>query len=352
MIKILIVDDSETETTILKHILEGNADFQVIGCAKNGAEAVKLVPKLKPDIITMDIQMPIMDGFEATRLIMSQNPTPIVVISSKLNDIELDTTFRALNAGALSVLAKPFHVTSPTFKVEQKRIIDTIRSMAEIKVVKRRAPVDKSPQKSITQPEATEHHGTQEIVAIGASIGGTQALNAILSKLPIDFPVPIVIVQHMMPGFITSFTKWLDDNTQLAVQEITDKQVLKKGTVYFATDHLHFEIQRQNGHLMSKLVKAPPVSGFCPSITVLLQSVAKNCGRRAIGILLTGMGSDGAEGLLAMKEAHGHTIIQDKDSSIVFGMAGVAQTLGAVENILKLNKIADYLIKITARKHH
>ena len=172
MIKILIVDDSETETTILRHILEENTDFQVIGCARNGAEAVRLVPLLKPDLITMDIQMPVMDGFEATRLIMSQNPTPIVVISSNLNDIELDATFRALNAGALSVLAKPFHITSPTFKYERKRIIDTVRSMAEIKVAKRRDPVDNTPQQFTIRPVAAEKHGTQEIVAIGASIGG------------------------------------------------------------------------------------------------------------------------------------------------------------------------------------
>lgn len=343
MIKILIVDDSETETAILRHILSEHADFEVIGCAKNGAEAIKLVPLLKPDLIAMDIKMPIMGGIEAISYIMSHHPTPIVVISSHLDDERLDATFRALNAGALSVLDKPSNINTPTFKHDQQRIIDTIRSMAKIKVVKRRTFSKKSDIKEL--PIAT--HEAHEIVAIGASIGGTQALNVILSSLPANFPAPIVVVQHMMPGFISGFTKWLNENTELKVQEIAHNEEIKKGVVYFAPDNYHFKIQSEHGRIIGKLVKSPPVSGFCPSITELLKSVAEHCGKNAIGILLTGMGNDGAEGLLAIKEAQGHTIIQDKDSSIVFGMASVAQTLGAVENIMKLDHIADFLIKIT-----
>jgi len=345
MIKILIVDDSETETAILKHIIQENADLEVIGCAKNGAEAVKLVALLKPDLITMDIQMPVMNGFEATRIIMAKNPTPIVVISSILNNRELNVSFEALDAGALDVLAKPRNITSPTYTIDRKRIVDTIRNMAEIKVIRRRThvPNQKPPVPLIRK----EIMGIHEIVAIGASIGGTQALNTILSKMPADFPVPIVIVQHMMPGFTSGFTKWLNNNTKLTVQEAKNNEILKKGNVYFAPDHYHFEIHRSNHQLISKLVCAPPISGFFPSITALLQSAAKVCGRNTIGLLLTGMGSDGAEGLLAIKQVHGHTIIQDKDSSVVFGMAGVAQSLGAAEKILPLDQIADYLIKTT-----
>jgi len=347
MIRILIVDDSKTETEILKHLIEENADLQVVGCAKNGAEAVSLVPLLKPDLITMDIQMPVMNGLEATRLIMAQNPTPIVVISSRLHEGDLDVTFQSLDAGALSVLAKPFNITSPTFNLERKRIIDTIRSMAEIKVVRRRVYVNKPTRKSIISPVMKEALGSYNIVAIGASVGGTQALNTILSKLPAAFPVPLVVTQHMMPGFINGFTTWLNNNTALDVQEAKHNEVLKKGTVYFAPDLVHLEIHRSNSHFISKLVDIPPVSGFCPSITVLLKSVAQCCGKHAIGLLLTGMGSDGAEGLLAIKQAHGHTLIQDKESSIVFGMASVAQTLGAVEKVVNLDQIADYLIKVT-----
>ncbi len=345
MIKILIVDDSETETAILRHIIEEHADLEVIGCAKNGAEAVRLASLLKPDLITMDIQMPVMNGLEATRMIMEQNPTPIVVISSKLHEKDLDITFKSLDAGALCVLAKPSNITSPTFDIEQKHIIDILRSMAEIKVIRRRALT----QKLITPLVTKEVHRGYEIVALGASIGGTQALNTILRALPADFPLPIVITQHMMPGFIGGFTQWLSNNTKLGVQVAKHNDVLNKGMVYFSPDNSHLEIHRGNGHLISKLVNGPPVSGFCPSITVLMQSIAKHCGIHAIGALLTGMGRDGADGLLAIKQAHGCTFIQDKESSIVFGMAGLAQALGAVEKIINLDQIADYLIKITTK---
>lgn len=351
MIKILIVDDSPTETAILKHILEENTDLQVIGCAKNGAEAVRLIPLLKPDLVTMDIQMPVMDGFEATRLILAQHPLPIVVISSQLHDESMNITFRALNAGALSVLAKPFDITSANFEQERRRIVETVRSMSEVKVIKRRILGHKSPPTKLSPFE--EKLGKPEIIVIGASIGGTQALNYILSKLPANFPVPIVIVQHMMPGFIGGFAKWLNENTLLHAESATHHQLLKKGSVYFAPDFYHLEIQRNhNNQLMCKLVTTPPVSGFCPSITVLFQSVAKVCGKHAVGVLLTGMGSDGAEGLLTIKKAGGHTFIQDQKSSIVFGMAAVAQALGAVDKVVTLNQIADYLIKITSSKHH
>lgn len=346
MIKILIVDDSATETALLTHIFEEHPDLKVIGCAKNGAEAIKLAPLLKPDIISMDIQMPVMDGLEATRIIMSQFPTPIVVISSKLNDGSLDVTFNALKAGALSVLAKPGNVTSTSFENEKKRITDTIRSMAEINVVRRRAKIKQTTQKAIP-PSIPKSLSKPEVIGIGASVGGTQAINAILSALPATFPVPIVIVQHMMPGFISGFSSWLNANTSLHVQNAQHNDILKKGTVYFAPDNFHLEIHRQNACLTSKLIKKPPLAGFCPSITVLLQSIAKTCGKHAIGILLTGMGSDGAEGLLALKNAQGHTLIQDKESSVVFGMGGIAETLGAVDRTLRLDQFASYLIKIT-----
>jgi len=349
MIKVLIVDDSATETALLKSLIDAEENFEVIACAKNGKEAVELNALLKPDLITMDIQMPIMNGYEAIKIIMRQHPTPIVVISSKVNDDLLNTTFMALEAGAISVLEKPHNISSPAFKNEKRKIIDTLRSMAEIRVVKHRFNT-KIQKKIITHKLPAGGLSDFEVVAIGSSVGGPQALNSILMKLPIDFPLPIVIVQHMTQGFIKGFTKWLNANTELTIKNPENNEVLTKGYVYLAPDGHHLEIARSKQHLIAKLVKGKPVTGFCPSVTSLFQSVAKVCGKNAIGILLTGMGSDGAKGLLDLKHAHAHTIIQDEESAVVFGMAGVAQSLGAVDKVVELELMADYLVKITTHR--
>lgn len=343
MIKILIVDDSETETAILKQIFGSEPDIEVIGCAKNGKEAVQLTKDLKPDLITMDIHMPVMDGLEATRIIMTQCPTPIVVISSNLQNQELRATYKALEAGALSVLEKPVNIASPQFEPARVRAINMIRSMAEIKVIKKRFSTENVSATSSSTP----NNRSYELLAIGTSIGGPQALKLILSNLPKDFPVPIVIVQHMTNGFISGFSKWLDKHVELHVKDAEDQEVLKAGTVYFAPDNYHLTVQRSKQHLIAALVNSDPVSGFCPSATVLFESVAKTCKKQGIGILLTGMGNDGAQGLLELKQAHGHTLIQDPESAVVFGMAGVAQSLGAVDKVVELSQMAKYLIHIT-----
>jgi two-component system chemotaxis response regulator CheB len=344
--KILIVDDSKTETDILKAIFQSEKDIQIVGCAKNGKEAVEMAEKFKPDIITMDICMPIMNGMEATRLIMTQCPIPIVIISSYLQDKDLNASFLALEAGALSVIDKPVNITSPDFSYTKKRMVDTLRSMAEIKVIRRRFIATK--HKKIPPPlKIPPLHSDYELVAIGTSIGGPQALKVILSALPADFPIPIVVVQHMTAGFMQGFTKWLNDNTPLKVKSAEHLEVLNKGTVYFAPDNFHLEVKRKNGHLIANLISSDPVSGFRPSASVLLKSVANTCGKHAIGILLTGMGSDGSLGLLELKKQHGLTLIQDAESSVVFGMAGVAQSLGAVDEIIELEQFSDYLKKIT-----
>ncbi len=340
MIKLLIVDDSETETLILKHIFQSAPDFEIVGYAKNGQEALNQVRLLKPDIVTMDVHMPLMSGIEATRLIMSECPLPIVVISSKLQDIELNASFYALEAGALSVLEKPVNINSPHFESIKNNIISTIRNMAQIKVIKRRFT-----KKTLTKAHVPKVKplNNYELIAIGTSVGGPQALKMILSNLPDDFSLPIVIVQHMTLGFIEGFAKWLNNNIDLRVKIAEQGELLNPGIVYFAPDDFHLKVIRKDGQLIAHLVKGELVSGFRPSATELLKSVAEVCGESAIGILLTGMGNDGAEGMLALKKAHGHTLIQDPESAVVFGMPGVALSLDAVDKIIELNRFASYL---------
>lgn len=345
MINILIVDDSETEAGLLQSFFESEKDMRVIGHAKNGQEAIDLTKKLKPDIITMDILMPIKNGFEATRIIMSKTPTPIVVISSTANDIALNTTFLALEAGALSVLEKPVNFNSIEFNDMRKRIVDTVRSMSQIKVITHRFHTPK--RKILDTTDKSLMHPTYEIIGIGVSVGGPQALKAIFSKLPSNFPIPIVVVQHMTQGFIQGFAHWLDKNCALTVKIAEQNEHLLPGIIYFAPDNHHLRIIRRNEKLLASLMTSAPVSGFCPSATVLLQSLAQTSGKHAIGILLTGMGNDGAQGLLELKNAKGHTLIQDKESAVVFGMAGVALSLNATDKVIALEKIANYLIEIT-----
>lgn len=342
MINILIVDDSKTEAQLFKHLFESQSDMRVIGCAKDGREAVEMAARLKPDLITMDLEMPVMDGHTATRLIMSQHPVPIVVISSKLDATSVDMTYLALDAGAVSVLAKPMNIGSKQFERDKRQIIDTVRSMAEIKVIKRRFNVKVSDESVVIPITVTEKSRHFELVVIGTSVGGPQTLKTIFSQLS-DFPVPIVIVQHMTKGFMEGFTRWLNNNISLTAKNVANEEILQPGVIYFAGDDVHFTVQRHNQDLVAKLRPGEPVAGFCPSITVLMQSVAETCGKDAIGILLTGMGNDGAQGLLALKNAGAHTFIQDPKSCVVFGMGGVAESLGAVDKVVEMNQIAAYL---------
>ena len=356
MIRIMIVDDSETEIALLKSIIQTQSDMEVIACARNGKEAVELAKKLKPNLITMDIHMPIQNGFEAIRIIMMECPTPIVVISSRVNDVNSDTTFLAMEAGALTAIDKPVNSKHPSYPIIANRTIELLRSMAEIKVVRRRPASKKHPKEkfdkiedaSTPAPNTKFCRNNYELIAIGCSVGGPQALKSILEKLPADFPVPIVVVQHMTPGFIENFSKWLNHECKINIKCVSNHEPLLPGTVYLAPDNYHLRVQHMNYQLVANTQKAEPVCGFHPSINVLMHSVARSCGANAVAMLLTGMGNDGSQGLVEVKSKKGHTIIQDSGSCVVFGMAGVAQSLGGVDVVVDLDKIADYLIKITS----
>ncbi|MCP0914156.1 MULTISPECIES: chemotaxis-specific protein-glutamate methyltransferase CheB [Legionella] len=341
MIRVLIVDDSETEVALIKKILEPESDMVIVGIARNGKEAVEAALYLKPDLITMDIQMPIMDGLDATRLIMMQQPTPIVVISSTVDDESVKSVFHILEAGALTALAKPTNVLAPNFEDTRKRIAATLRAMAEIKVMKKmcKGVPAKEPVSSITNASGKGY----EVIAIGASVGGPMAVKTILSALPANYPLPIILVQHMSYGFTEGFVNWLKNHVQLQVKSPEQDEVFSKGTVYIAPEGHHLEVKRTNRGLVADLYAGRPAYGFIPSISILFKSVAKVCGPHAVGVLLTGMSYDGAEGMLEMKKTNCLTMIQGPESSIVFGMGSVAQSLDAVDIVLELNELTLYL---------
>jgi len=341
--RILIAEDSDVVAMLLRAILDSEPDMEVIGRAHNGREAAHMVNELHPDLVTMDIRMPEMDGFEATRLIMSTRPTPIVVISSSVDDEELRITFRAIEEGALVVLEKPRGLTHPDFETIRREIVDMVRAMAEVKLVRRRLPTRPIPKPDSFASHEIQHPMARELVAIGISTGGPNVLRQLLGALPPAFPVPILVTQHISRGFLNGMVAWLRSNTLLEVKCAENGELLSAGTVYFAPESNHLLVGPSHQGLVARLYGDQPVNGFCPSATPMLKSVADVCGNKGVGLLMTGMGTDGAEGLLALRQRGGRTLVQDEESAIIYGMPGAAIALNAVDEVVKLDRLPAYL---------
>jgi len=348
--KILIVDDHHVVLEGIRRTLVKEQGLVIVGETVDGRDIIQLCEKLKPDIVTMDIRMPVMDGLEATRAIMSLNPIPIVVISSSVSDKELQITFRAIEAGAMTVIEKPRGLTHPEFEAMRAEMVNTVRAMSEVKVIRRRVKTEPA---ELVRSVATipVHEGAYTLLAIGCSTGGPQALQQVLSSLPADFPLPIVIVQHISPGFITGMIEWLQSCMPLKINLAEDNQQLRPGNIYFGPDESHLTVVRDNGNLLTKLTKDKPLNGFRPSATPLMESVAEACGDNAIGCILTGMGDDGAAGLLKLHQKKAYTFVQDETSSVVFGMPGAALAIGAAKSIVKLDEIASHLLDLVKNNH-
>ncbi len=345
MIRVLIVDDSAVVRDLLKHILSSDVEIVVIGEAKDGLEAVELVAKHKPDVVTMDINMPRLNGFEATRQIMEKNPIPIVIVTASWDPNDVGKTWLAMEAGAVAALEKPRYSTEEDYKKSSENIIDTIKLMSQVKVVRRWSPnkirnlQSETPTK-IHNGLTVRPHG---IVAIGASTGGPPVIKELLEALPSDFPTPIVIVQHIARNFTTGFAEWLDQSTSLNVRVAKHADRLEPGVVYVAPDGLHMKVDFSS-HVV--LTNDPPENGLRPSVSYLFRSVASVFGNRAIGILLTGMGRDGANELKILKDKGAITIAQDKETSVVHGMPGEAIKIGGASHIAPSHKIAGLLLRL------
>jgi two-component system, chemotaxis family, protein-glutamate methylesterase/glutaminase len=339
-IRVLIVDDSAVMRMMLEQIFGDDPAFEVAGLACDGIEAIDAVERLSPDVITMDIQMPRMDGLEATRLIMETNPTPIVILSGNMDEEELASSFRAMEAGALVALPKPWGVTHPEYVADVADLVRKVKLMAEVKLVKRRPRAAMGEPRPLRPATVKPARAGCEVVAIGASTGGTVAINTILSELPPDFPLPILIVQHMSAGFIRGFADWLNISSRLPVHVASQGELLLPGHVYIAPDGFNLEV-RQGGRIA--LTGTMLEHGQCPSVSALFRSMAEVYGRYAVGILLTGMGDDGARELKLMKDKGAVTIAQDRESSVIFGMPGEAVRFGAATYVLPPDRIVEYL---------
>jgi two-component system chemotaxis response regulator CheB len=345
VIRVLVVDDSPVARELMVRILGSDPDLQVVATACDGKEALDAVLRHGPDVVTMDVHMPVMEGYEATLLIMRTRPTPIVIVTASPAAGEAASAFRAEEAGALAVVRRPAGPGHADFEAEAMRLIETVKLMSEVKVVMRARPAAAAAA-AVAGARPAPLPADVEIVAAGASTGGPVVLRTILSLLPRDFPVPVLIVQHMSPGFIHGLAEWLAGSTSLTVGVAADGERLLPGRVYLAPDGAHMGVA-QGGRIA--LSGDDPENGMRPSVSHLFRSAARAAGRKALGVLLTGMGRDGVEELASMRKAGSVTIAQDRESSVVFGMAGEAIKIDAATLVLGPEAIASVLAGL-ARK--
>lgn len=349
MIKVLVVEDSPVVQEFLLSILRSDPEIDIVGVAQSGEEALEAVGRIKPDVVTMDIHMPKMNGFEATRKIMETCPTPIVIVSGTTDIHNTAKTFWAMEAGALAVLPRPAGVTHPDHRQNADDLVKTVKLMSEVKVVRRWSNSGKPPfvpPLPVKTAKTVEQRCVQ-VIAIGASTGGPAVLKTILTGLPKTLPVPVLIVQHMAKGFIGSFVEWMSQACEVPVSLAADGMLLVPGHIYMAPDDFHMTVTSRG---TIALVHADADAIICPSISHLFRSVAEVYGKNAIGVLLTGMGKDGADALKLMEQSGALTMVQDAKSSVVYGMAREAVRLGAVTYEFSPEQIVLVLNTLLARQ--
>lgn len=339
-IKVLLIDDSPIVLNILKRILDSSPEVMVIGTAKNGMEGLDQVRFLNPDVICTDLMMPVMDGLEFTKQLMETNPKPILVVSAALQGENETNVFQLLEAGALDVFPKPSGGSDKEYDLIRDRLVSKIRVIKSI-------PVYKKTKKTNIADTAgfhaipKENKNTIKFLAIGASTGGPNAIQQVIGHFPKDLPVPVLCVQHISDGFIESLVSWLGQNTKLRVKIMQEGEIPVAGTVYFPQNLKHMIIGA-DGKL--QVSNDPPFNGHCPSVNVMFKSLAKYSGDKTLAVLLTGMGDDGATGLLTIKHMGGKTIGEAESTCVVYGMPKVAKEIGALDIQVPVDKIASHIL--------
>ncbi len=342
-VKVLVVDDSPLIRQLIVEALEKDPDVQVVGTAENGQQAIEQAAALRPHVITMDVDMPVMDGLTAAEQIMADHPTPILVLTADPRKQAPELTHRALAVGALALRVKPAAEAEMANLAREVKLLATIRVIRHVRGVKKvpgSSPSSPSLQLPVAQPFAATSLG---VICIASSTGGPQVVQKLLSELPADFPVPMAIVQHINAAFSDSLVGWLASSSRLKVRVAKDNDLLTPGTVLLAPPDAHLVI---SGRGKVSVTAGGPRDGHLPSATLLLESAAKAYAKRAVGVILTGMGSDGVDGLAAIRTAGGMTLAQNQESSVVFGMPGAAISRGIVDHVVAGDELAATLMKL------
>jgi len=350
-IKVLVIDDSALVRQALTKILSSDSEIEVIGVASDPFIAAQKMKKIIPDVITLDIEMPRMDGLTFLRKLMSQHPIPVVICSS-LMETGSEATLKALEYGAVDIIAKPRLGTRRFLEESAVRICDTVKaaSLAKVKTLKAASPL-KIPQKLSADaviPKIKHQTGvrtTEKVVVVGASTGGTDALKLLLEAMPMDAP-GIVIVQHMPEHFTAAFARRIHQLCRITVKEAEDNDPVMRGRALIAPGNYHLLLKRIGPQYFVVKKYGPMVSRHRPSVDVLFRSAARYAGKNAIGVIMTGMGDDGARGLLELKEAGAQTIAQDEESCVIFGMPKEAIKIGAVQMVLSLEDIIQQILQV------
>ena len=347
-IRVLVVDDSALMRQFISDILKSDPRIEVAGTARDGKDALAQIKTLKPDIVTLDVEMPNMDGLQALEEIMRTNPLPVIMVSSMTQE-GAEVTLRALALGCIDFIAKPSGTISLNIKTIGQELIDKVIA-ASTAHLRTRAGFITPPARTIAPdfrrmnpPAAT---GRRDIVAIASSTGGPMALSDIIPKLPKNFPVPIVITQHMPKEFTPSFSKRLNDSSQVEVVEGFSGLTLKPGRVVIAPGGSHLVIRRRAGQAICDLSDAPPVLSVKPAANIMFLSVADEYGGNVLCVILTGMGRDGTDGAIALKRKGAYVLAESQKTCVVYGMPKAAVDAGVVDEVLPLNEIPDAMVRL------
>ena len=353
-IKVVIVDDSAFMRKILKDIIDNSPNMQVVGSAKNGKEALEVIKKLKPDVVTLDVEMPVMDGLTALKEIMNKNPVPVVMLSSYTKE-GADLTFKALELGAIDFISKPSSIFKVNTEDVIKELVEKIEIASKVKPKKNvfHGYEKKSSERTVSTVEKFKKNSSfdsegkiNNIIAIGTSTGGPKALQEVLPKFPANINASIIIVQHMPPKFTKSLAERLNGLSNINVKEAEDGEVLMAGWAYIAPGDKHLHLQHKGLKYYISLSDGPLVSGHKPSADSMFYSVADTKLKNIIGVIMTGMGADGAKGLVRIKnENKGYIIAQNEESCIVFGMPKSAIAENVVDKVCDLSQITSEIMK-------
>ena len=342
----MLVEDSLVVRELLRHIVSRDPRLELVAAVASGEEALIALESARPDVISMDIRLPGIDGLETTRRIMAEHPVPIVVVADAVEDATLRISMNALRAGALSVVEKPVATTNAGYEAVAGQICTQLRIMAEVPVIRRR-PIGTDwggrPAGSGFAARALWPVEAPSVLGIAASTGGPPALARVIGALPMAFPLPVLVVQHMGAAFMEGFAGWLDSVVALPVALARDGERAEPGRVYVAPGDRHLELGP--GRIL-RVIDGAPVGGQRPAATVLFRSIARQAGARGVGVLLTGMGEDGALGLSDMHGAGAETVAEHESTAVVYGMPAAAVRLGAARAVLPLDRVADHLLRL------